>query len=127
MKKTSKGIQTFLGPETTLEGKLVFEGTVRLDGHFTGTVESKEGTMVVGEKAVIHADILVHTAVVCGEVSGNINATNRIELHSPARVFGDLCAPTVVIDAGVVFHGNCSMKPQDSASGKTIDLSEWQA
>ena len=126
IKKSKKGIQTFLGPETTLEGKLSFEGTVRLDGHFKGTVESKEGVMVIGEKAIIQADILVYTAVVYGEVSGNIRATNCIELHAPARVFGDLYAPTVVIDAGVVFHGNCSMKTTEIASSKTIDLSEWK-
>lgn len=126
MKKSKKEIQTFLGLETTLEGKLVFEGTVRLDGHFKGGIESKEGLMVVGEKAVIGADILVHTAVVFGEVSGNIRATNRIELHRPARVFGDLCAPVVIIDAGVVFHGNCSMQAKDDAISKTISLAEWQ-
>jgi cytoskeletal protein CcmA (bactofilin family) len=126
MKKAKSGIQTFLGPETTLEGKLAFEGTVRLDGHFTGTIESKEGVMIVGEKAVIHADILVHTASVSGEVSGNIRATNCIELHPPSRVFGDLHAPVIVIDAGVVFHGNCTMKPNDETPSKTIDLAEWQ-
>lgn len=124
MKKSKRGIQTFLGLETTLEGKLVFEGTVRLDGHFTGSIESKEGMMVVGEKAVMHADILVHTAVVCGEVSGNIRATNRIELHQPARVFGDLSSPVVIIDAGVVFHGNCSMEPKDDTNSKTINVVE---
>jgi cytoskeletal protein CcmA (bactofilin family) len=126
MRKSKRGIQTFLGLETTLEGKLAFEGTVRLDGHFAGSIESKEGVMVVGEKAVIHADILVHTAVVCGEVSGNIRATNRIELHQPARVFGDLSAPVVIIDAGVIFHGNCNMEPKDDAASKTINLAEWQ-
>lgn len=126
MKKSKKQIQTFLGFGTTLEGKLVFEGTVRLDGHFTGSIESKEGLMVIGEKAIIRADILVHTAVVCGEVSGNIRATGRIELHQPARVFGDLCAPVVIIDAGVVFCGNCSMEAKDDATSKTISLAQWQ-
>ena len=126
MKKSKKEIQTFLGPETTLEGKLAFEGTVRLDGHFTGTVESQKGVMIVGEKAVIHADISVYTAMVSGEVSGNIQATNRIELHAPARVFGDLSSPVVVIDAGVIFHGSCSMKPKDIAATKAINLAEWQ-
>ena len=126
MKKEKKGIQTFLGSETTLEGKLAFEGTVRLDGHFKGTIESKDGVMIVGDRAVIQADILVHTATVSGEVSGNIRATSRIELHPPARVFGDLTAPVVVIDAGVVFHGNCTMKPNDEAGSKTIDLAGWK-
>ncbi len=127
MTKEKKGIQTFLGPETTLEGKLAFEGTVRLDGHFTGTIESKDGIMTVGEQAVINADILVHTATVSGEVSGNIRATDSIQLHPPARVYGDLRAPVVVIDAGVVFHGNCTMKGGDDGDEKTIKLAEWQS
>ncbi len=126
MKKAKKGIQTFLGPKTTLEGKLAFEGTVRLDGHFTGTIESKEGVMIVGEKAVVQADILVHTVTISGEVSGNIRATNCIELHPPARVHGDLNAPVVVIDAGVVFHGNCTMESDNEPACKTIKLAEWQ-
>ena len=126
MKKSKKGIQTFLGPETILEGRLAFEGAVRLDGHFTGSIESKEGVIAIGEKAVVRAEMLVNTVVVWGEVSGNIRATNRIELHQPARVFGDLSAPVVIIDAGVVFHGNCSMEEKDDVASKTINLAEWQ-
>jgi len=126
MKKTDRGIETFLGLETSLEGKLVFEGTVRIDGHFTGSIESNEGTMVVGERGVIHADILVQTAVVYGEVNGNIRATNRIELHQPARVFADLSSPAVIIHAGVVFDGNCSMERKDDAHNQTINVVEWQ-
>lgn len=125
-KSTKKGIETFLGLEASLEGRLAFEGTVRIDGHFTGSIEGNEGVMVIGEKAVIDADILVHTAVVYGEVSGNIRATNRIELHQPARVFGDLSSPVVIIDAGVVFHGNCSMERKDDTNSKTINVVESQ-
>ena len=120
MKKPEKGIQTFLGPQTTLEGKLVFEGSVRLDGHLTGSIESKDGLVIVGEKAVIHADIVSRSAAVSGEVRGNIRATDRIELHPPARVFGDLRAPVVIIDVGVVFDGKCTTTPKDNAADKTV-------
>ena len=64
--------------------------------------------MIVGEKAVIEANISVLKATVSGEVRGNINAAERIELHPPARVFGDLNAPVILIDEGVVFDGKCS-------------------
>ena len=126
MKKRNREIQTFLGPETILEGKLAFEGTVRLDGHFTGAIESKDGVMIVGDGAVVQADILVHTATISGEVSGNIRAIHCIELHPPARVHGDLHAPVIVIDEGVVFEGNCTMPVGETGAPKTINLSEWQ-
>ncbi|HID30369.1 MAG TPA: polymer-forming cytoskeletal protein [Desulfobacterales bacterium] len=121
MKKAEKGIQTFLGPQTTLEGKLVFEGSVRLDGHLTGSIETKDGLVIVGEKAVIHADIVARSATVSGEVKGNIRATDRIELHPPARVFGDLRAPVVIIDVGVVFDGKCTTTPKDNATDNTVE------
>ena len=118
MKKPEKGIQTLIGPETTLEGKLLFEGTVRLDGNLSGIIEGKEGMVIIGEKAVIHADIFVSIANVSGEVKGNIKASDRIELHPPARVFGDLSAPVVIIDVGVVFDGKCTTTPKDYVDSK---------
>jgi cytoskeletal protein CcmA (bactofilin family) len=109
--KASLAIQTFLGPQTSLEGTLTFTGTVRLDGHFSGNIESDGGTMIVGDQAVIHADVTVRAATVSGEVTGNIRASDRIELHVPAKVYGDLHAPVVLIDEGVIFDGKCSAAP----------------
>ena len=111
-KELSSVIQTFMGPQTTLEGTLTFTGTVRLDGHFSGTIESDGGTMVVGAHAAINADNSVRTATVSGEARANIRATDRIELRVPARVYGDLHAPVVLIDEGVVFDGKCTATSQ---------------
>lgn len=115
MKKVPKDIQ-MLGPKMTLEGTLVFEGMMIINGHVKGTIESKEGTIVIGEQAVIHADIYVNNAKVSGEIRGTITASDRIELHPPARVYGDLTAPVVLIDAGVTFDGKCTTAPENSAA-----------
>jgi cytoskeletal protein CcmA (bactofilin family) len=120
--RKSKEIQAFIGPQTVVEGNLKVDGTVRIDGHFRGNIESQGCTMVVGEKAVIEADISVHTVTVNGEVNGNINATERIALSPTARVFGDLKAPEVHIDAGSVLDGRCTIKPKDDAVSKTFKL-----
>jgi cytoskeletal protein CcmA (bactofilin family) len=120
--KKSQEVQAFLGPQTAVEGNLKVDGTVRIDGHFMGSIESQGCTMIVGEKAVIEADISVHTVTVNGEVKGNINATDRIELSPTARVFGDLQAPEVHIDAGSVLDGRCTIKPKDAAASKTVKL-----
>ena len=112
MKKTDKDIQ-MLGPQTVLEGNLVFEGTLFMNGHVKGAIESRAGSVVIGEDAVIHADILVRNATVNGEVNGTVRATERIELNPPARMYGDLTAPIVVIHEGVIFEGNCTIKPKE--------------
>jgi cytoskeletal protein CcmA (bactofilin family) len=118
MKKTDKDIQ-MLGPQAVLEGNLVFEGSLFMNGHAKGTIESRNGAIVVGEDAVLHTDIFVRSATINGEVKGTIRATERIELHPPARVYGDISGPIVLIDAGVIFEGNCMIKPKEDAASKT--------
>ena len=115
MKKTDKDIQ-MLGPQAVLEGNLVFEGTLFMNGHVKGAIESRAGSIVIGENAVIHADILVRTATINGEINGTVRATERIELHPPARMYGDLNAPVVIIHEGVIFEGNCTIKPKEEAT-----------
>ena len=118
MKKTDKDIQ-MLGPQAVLEGNLVFEGSLFMNGHAKGTIESRNGAIVVGEDAVLHADILVLSATINGEIKGSVNASERIELHPPARVYGDINAPAVQIDAGVIIDGKCTIKPNDKTASQT--------
>jgi cytoskeletal protein CcmA (bactofilin family) len=125
VKKTEE-IHAFLGPQTAVEGNLKVDGTVRIDGRLKGSIASEGCTMIVGEKAFIEADISVHTITVSGEVKGNVNASHRIQLCPTARVFGDLHAPEVLVDAGAVLDGRCTIKPKDPASSETgkIELTE---
>ena len=118
MKTTDRDIQ-MLGPQVVLEGSLVFEGTLYMNGHVKGSIESRTGAIVVGEEAVIHADVFVQTATINGEIKGTVHATERIELHPPARVYGDLSAPAVIVDAGVIIEGQCSIKPKEAAVSQT--------
>jgi cytoskeletal protein CcmA (bactofilin family) len=57
---------------------------------------------------------------VSGEIRGNIVASDRIEIHAPGKVFGNIQAPTVIIDEGVVFEGNCRMHPTKGTDEKKV-------
>ncbi|MBN2059299.1 MAG: polymer-forming cytoskeletal protein [Deltaproteobacteria bacterium] len=107
--KNKNEINAFLGMDTEFEGKLSFKGAVRIDGNFTGEIFT-EGTLIVGESAVIKSDIHVSHIIVSGEIRGNIIAESRIEIHAPGKVFGNIQAPTIVIEEGVIFEGNCRMQ-----------------
>ncbi|MDP9001346.1 MAG: polymer-forming cytoskeletal protein [Myxococcota bacterium] len=106
-------ITALLGRGTQFEGKLYFEGRVRIDGVFKGEIKS-EDTLVIGEGADVHAEIDVATVIVRGGVvHGNIRAKTAIELHSPGKMVGNLHAPLLFIDRGVEFQGSCRMDPID--------------
>ena len=112
-------INAFLGKNTDFEGKLSFGGTVRIDGHFKGKIIS-EGTLIVGETAVIESEVHVSHIMISGEVRGNILASKRIEIHAPGKVFGTICAPAVLMDEGVVFEGSCTMQNAGTPEEKTL-------
>jgi len=114
-------INAFLGKNTEFEGKLSFSGTVRIDGHFKGEIVS-DGTLIVGDDAVIESEVQVSQLVVCGEVRGNLFAAEKIEIHPPGKVFGNIQAPAVVMDEGVVFEGNCRMSKQSQTEEQKLSV-----
>ena len=106
---TSTGdMNGFIGKGMKAEGKLSFEGVVRIEGVFKGEVTSA-GTLIVGEGGQLEGNITVDTAIISGEVKGLINAKTRVELNAPAKVYGDIKTPNLIICEGVLFEGNCIM------------------
>jgi cytoskeletal protein CcmA (bactofilin family) len=103
-------ISTLLGRDVQIEGTLTFKETIRVDGMIKGKLVSSQGTVIIGENAVIEADVQVGVAIIRGKVHGRVEAGQRIEIFAPAQVTGDIHAPTVTIDSGVVFNGNCQMQ-----------------
>ena len=102
-------ITALLGRGTQFEGKLHFEGRVRIDGIFKGEVHSDD-TLIIGDGAEVNAEIEVATVIVRGgTVHGNIRAKTAIEIHAPGKVVGNLHSPSVFIDRGVEFQGSCRM------------------
>jgi cytoskeletal protein CcmA (bactofilin family) len=109
-------LNALLGRGSEFDGKLTFEGTVRIDGKFTGTIVTND-VLVVGEGAKINAEISCGTVIVHGEVNGNVKAKNAVELHHPAKVRGNLEAPSLMIEKGVVFEGQCKMEGTGAPTG----------
>lgn len=104
-------ITALLGRGTHFEGKLFFEGRVRIDGSFKGEIRSPD-VLIIGEGAEIDAEIEVGTVIIKGgSVSGNVRAAQAIELYVPAKVTGSLHSPEVFMDKGVQFSGTCTMAP----------------
>jgi cytoskeletal protein CcmA (bactofilin family) len=119
--KKADSITTFIGPDASFEGRIEFKGTIRLDGNIKGNIFSNSGTVIIGEKAVIDADINVDIAIIMGKVNGTIDARDRIEIYPPGSIEGDIHAPVISIDAGVRFNGNCAMKSLTLSPGKQND------
>jgi len=102
------GTSAFLGKGSRVTGKLVFEGTVRIEGQVEGEITAQD-TLIVGESAVVNAQINGTSVVVHGRVTGDITARKRLEIKAPGKVFGNINTPSLVIHEGVIFEGQCVM------------------
>src|SRR5438477_12715792 len=108
-------LSAYIDEASEIDGKYTFSGTVMLNGKFTGEISSND-TLIIGEKAVVKASIRAGVILISGEVVGNVLGTERVELRGTARVFGDVEAPVVVVEEGVMFEGQCRMtkRPADA-------------
>jgi cytoskeletal protein CcmA (bactofilin family) len=105
-------VNAFMGAETFFEGKLTYTGAVRLDGRFKGVIRSDD-TLIVGETGRIEGELHVGITIIQGEMVGNVYGKERVELHHPGRMIGNITAPVVIMDEGAVFEGNCKMKKKE--------------
>ena len=111
-------VTTLLGRGSEFEGKLSFEGTVRVDGKLSGEIFTDD-VLIIGEGAEVNAEISVGAIIIQGTVHGNIHAKRSVEIHTPARVRGNISTPSLFIEKGVVFDGQCQMEQNGVAAGKS--------
>jgi cytoskeletal protein CcmA (bactofilin family) len=111
-------IKAFLGPGSKFEGKLSFDEMVRLDGTFSGEIESSD-TLVVGETAQIEGTINVGAIILSGQFKGTLVATTLVELRAPAQVEGTIETPSLKIGDKVIFNGEVKMPGKIVKDGST--------
>jgi cytoskeletal protein CcmA (bactofilin family) len=101
-------VDTLLGKGSEFEGKLVFKGQVRIDGKYSGQIQTDE-ILIIGASAKVNAEISAGTVVISGSVEGIIRATAVVELHKGAKVKGTIEAPNVTMEREVSFDGTMKM------------------
>ncbi|SKA89578.1 protein CcmA, bactofilin family [Paucidesulfovibrio gracilis DSM 16080] len=106
-------INAFLGAGTNYHGKLNFQGSVRIDGSFTGEVDS-DGTLVIGKDAVVEGTIRVGQLVLSGRLTGEVEARQKVALKKSADMKGDIRTPVLIMDEGAVLEGKLTMGSQDA-------------
>jgi len=121
MAKNRDQINGLLDKGCSFEGKIVFDGTVQINGEFSGEITS-EGILIVGQDARVSGEVKVDTLICYGTVTGKVDAKTRIEIHVPSVVTADITTRTLMIAEGALFQGRCNMHQeakQDSANGYT--------
>ena len=106
-----------IGRGSSFDGTLRLEGVVRIDGTFTGQIAAQD-TLIVGEGAKITANISCRSVIVSGEIRGDIDAHESVELRASARVKGDITTPSLAMEKGAIFEGRSMM--EDAARARDL-------
>ncbi len=106
--KEEDEVKAFLGKGAEFNGKLMFSGSVRIDGDFKGDIFGN-GTLVIGEGAEVEADIHVDSVLISGTVRGQIDVKKSVKIYSPGQLLGDVNTPSFSIEEGAFFEGTSHM------------------
>src|SRR5215831_10366408 len=108
----------FVGSGTVITGESSFKSMLRVDGRFSGRINSTGGTLIVGSGGQVDANIEVSVATIHGIVNGDIIASDRVELGRAAKLTGNIQTPSLVIEQGAVFEGSCKMTQAKASAEK---------
>lgn len=120
----------FLGKGAKIVGTVSFDGPAQIEGEIEGEITSRD-TLTVGRTASLKATVKGATVIIHGKVTGDVEATTRIELNAPSRVDGDVTTPTLMVQEGAVLNGRCTMgaaaKPGAKIGVESVAIGQPQA
>ncbi|HHV71839.1 MAG TPA: polymer-forming cytoskeletal protein [Clostridia bacterium] len=105
---STEKIDTIIGKETVFIGKVVVNGTLRIEGKIEGEINGK-GDVIIGETGRVKGNIKARHLLLAGEVEGNLDLSGKLELTSNAKLYGDIRVESLVIGEGARFIGNSTM------------------
>jgi cytoskeletal protein CcmA (bactofilin family) len=110
---TDAEITTILGAGASFEGKLTYEGAVRIDGRFSGEIVT-DGALLVGPGAEVRATVRAGSVIIEGRVYGDVVATKALDLRASGRLVGNLTTPSLAVERGAVLEGQCRMETESA-------------
>lgn len=105
-------IETVIGPNTNFSGRLVCDGSIRIDGVCEEGVIESVGNIVIGPQARVAADLIAENVSVSGAVTGKITASGRLEILSTGKVWGEVDVGSFLLDEDGYFRGQLAMKDE---------------
>jgi len=106
--KNNVEVLTFLGIGTEFKGKVVFQGTLRVDGIIEGEIDGSD-TLILGETGSINGVCKVAKAILSGKVRGEVYASEKVVLKKNTDFNGKIVTPSLIVEEGASFNGSCKM------------------
>src|SRR4051812_44257048 len=105
-----------IGKSVVIKGELNGSEDLTIEGHVEGTIQLKEHVLTIGPNGRIKAQVFAKSVIVLGEVTGNVTASDKVDIRDNGSVDGDIVAPRVAIAEGAHFRGSVDMQRKGAAA-----------
>jgi cytoskeletal protein CcmA (bactofilin family) len=99
-----------IGKSVVIKGELNGSEDLTIEGQVEGTIQLRDHVLTIGANGKIKAQVFAKSVIVLGEVSGNVTATDKVDIRDNGSVDGDIVAPRVAIAEGAHFRGSVDMQ-----------------
>ena len=116
-----------IGKSVVIKGELSGSEDLTIEGHVEGKIELKDHLLTIGPNGRIKAQVFAKTVIVLGEVTGNISASEKVEIRDGGSVDGDIVSPRVAIAEGAHFRGSVDMQKKSVSAATSAQASNSSA
>jgi cytoskeletal protein CcmA (bactofilin family) len=99
-----------IGKSVVIKGELTGSEDLTIEGHVEGKIELRQNVLTIGPNGKIKAQVFAKAVIILGEVTGNVTATDKVDLRDNGSVDGDIASPRVAIAEGAHFRGSIDMQ-----------------
>ena len=105
-----------IGKSVVIKGELNGSEDLTIEGHVEGTIQLRDHVLTIGPNGRIKAQVFAKSVIVLGEVTGNVTATDKVDIRDGGSVDGDIVSPRVAIAEGAHFRGSVDMQRKGAAA-----------
>jgi cytoskeletal protein CcmA (bactofilin family) len=106
-----------IGKSVVIKGELNGSEDLTIEGHVEGTIQLREHVLTIGPNGRIKAQVFAKSVIVLGEVTGNVTASEKVDIRDNGSVDGDIVSPRVAIAEGAHFRGSVDMQRKGNQAG----------
>jgi cytoskeletal protein CcmA (bactofilin family) len=107
-----------IGKSVVIKGELNGSEDLTIEGHVEGTIQLRDHVLTIGPNGRIKAQVFAKSVIVLGEVTGNVTASDKVDIRDNGSVDGDIVSPRVAIAEGAHFRGSVDMQRKAGAQEK---------
>jgi cytoskeletal protein CcmA (bactofilin family) len=118
--------QDSIGKAVKIEGQIYSKEDLYVDGDVEGSIELQEHRLTIGPNGKLHSNVKAREVVILGNVQGNVEVTDKLEIRKDARVVGDIKTARIVIEDGAYFKGSIDIVKAEPTKSSVRSQSESQ-